>query len=68
MICKGVYHIHSKGIIHKDLKPSNILLDRNGDLKIGDFGISRILERNKTKVSTFNGGTLEYMSPEMIEA
>ncbi|VEU43327.1 unnamed protein product [Pseudo-nitzschia multistriata] len=39
--CQGVKHVHSKGLIHRDLKPNNIFIDDDGAVKVGDFGLSR---------------------------
>ena len=40
MFVKGVHHIHSNGVVHRDIKPENCLLDKNGQLKIIDFGLA----------------------------
>ena len=65
-ICLGLEEIHSKNLIHRDLKPDNIFLTKERQLKIGDFGISKkinnINEYAKTQV-----GTLSYMAPEIIK-
>ena len=39
--CQGVKHVHSQGLIHRDLKPNNIFIDDTGAVKVGDFGLSR---------------------------
>ena len=64
MIGLGLGHIHSQGIIYRDIKPENILIDENGYLKIADFGMAKILIGNE-KANSFCG-TPEYLSPEII--
>ena len=65
-ICLGLQEIHKANIIHRDLKPENIFINENNDIKIGDFGISKILETNK-KYAKSNVGTFQYMALEISE-
>jgi len=71
--CEAVYHGHQKGVIHRDLKPGNILVDGQGQVKIIDFGVARATDsdvtitRAQTDVSLLMG-TVQYMSPEQCAA
>ena len=68
-----VYALHSchtrKGgkILHRDLKPGNVFLDKNSNVKIGDFGLSRVMGQESIYATT-RVGTPYYMSPEQINA
>ena len=56
-------YIHSyKQVLHRDLKPANVFLDNSGNVKLGDFGLARILHHNFSLAQTFVG-TPYYMSP-----
>jgi tetratricopeptide (TPR) repeat protein/predicted Ser/Thr protein kinase len=68
-VCNAVQHAHLKGVVHRDLKPGNILVDANGQPKILDFGVSRLTDEDlrTTTMHTDLGaliGTVPYMSPE----
>ncbi len=66
-VCEGLAEAHKLGVVHRDLKPQNIMIDKSGNARIMDFGIARSL---KTKGITGEGamiGTPEYMSPEQVE-
>uniref|UniRef100_A0A8C3CVK8 non-specific serine/threonine protein kinase n=1 Tax=Cairina moschata TaxID=8855 RepID=A0A8C3CVK8_CAIMO len=62
-ILEGVNYIHSKGLIHRDLKPQNIFISRDGQIKIGDFGLVTSVTY---ETLTGNQGTKSYMAPEQV--
>jgi len=68
-VCDAIHHGHQRGVIHRDLKPGNILVDGSGQPKVIDFGVARTTEADVTlaTLDTLPGhlvGTLRYMSPE----
>ncbi len=72
-VCDAVQHGHQKGVIHRDLKPGNILVDSSAQVKIIDFGVARSTDSDvaATTIQTDAGqliGTIQYMSPEQCEA
>ncbi len=66
-ICDGLAEAHRLGVIHRDLKPGNIMIDREGNPRILDFGIARTLESEGLTEAGHLIGTPEYMSPEQAQ-
>jgi serine/threonine protein kinase len=64
----GLEFLHGKNILHRDLKPLNVLVDIAGRMRLADFGLSRVLNRDETTVHTFANGTKYWVPPEVIEA
>ena len=69
-ICEALQFAHNQGVVHRDIKPGNILVDRAGRLKIADFGIAKLLDPN-AEDATLTGshhvmGTPHYMAPEQM--
>jgi len=61
----ALQHVHAAGIIHRDLKTQNVFLTEKADVKLGDFGVSRVLER-PTDLAATTVGTPYYMAPEIF--
>jgi serine/threonine protein kinase len=66
-VCEGLAEAHRLGVVHRDLKPQNIMIDRKGNAKIMDFGIARSLRGKGITAAGVMIGTPEYMSPEQVE-
>ena len=65
--CKGLEHAHEQRLIHRDIKPLNILIGKSGTVKIADFGIARVCRDSASRLnSQVDSGTLLYMSPEQL--
>src|SRR5207248_8940338 len=68
-LCRALEVAHEQGVIHRDIKPQNIVVEPNGFLKVMDFGIARLANRPREKGLTQEGmsiGTPDYMSPEQL--
>ena len=64
-ICLAIKHTHDKKILHRDLKSQNIFMTKRGIIKLGDFGIARVLSNTRSRAKTVVG-TPYYLSPEII--
>ncbi|XP_046903172.1 rhodopsin kinase GRK1-like [Hypomesus transpacificus] len=65
-IIQGMEHLHQKRIIYRDLKPENVLLDNEGNVRISDLGLAVELKEGQEKIKGY-AGTPGYMSPEMLK-
>src|SRR5215471_2085069 len=70
MLCGALEAAHNEGVVHRDLKPRNILIDRNDNVYVSDFGLAKSLEANASAMTRTGEilGTPRYMSPEQAEA
>jgi serine/threonine protein kinase/Flp pilus assembly protein TadD len=71
LVCDAVQHAHLKGVIHRDLKPGNIMVEESGQPKVLDFGVARATDHDLQAVTLQTDigqlvGTLPYMSPEQV--
>ena len=65
-ICKALEHAHSRGLVHRDIKPHNIMVLKNGSVKVTDFGIARVMSKSNTLTKEALG-SVHYISPEQAK-
>jgi len=65
-IAKGLEHAHSRGIVHRDIKPHNVMVLKNGSVKVMDFGIARVMSKSNTLTKEALG-SVHYISPEQAK-
>lgn len=66
-VADALHHAHQHGALHRDVKPANLMLDRDGHVWVTDFGLAKALEQNGLTNTGDVLGTLQYMAPEQFE-
>jgi serine/threonine protein kinase/Tfp pilus assembly protein PilF len=66
-VCEGLAEAHRRGVVHRDLKPQNIMIDHEGNVRIMDFGIARLAGVGGLTMPGMVVGTPEYMAPEQVD-
>ncbi len=63
-VLDGLAHAHSRGVVHRDVKPANVLVGSDGRARLADFGVARLVDEGRLTRSGVTVGTMAYMAPE----
>jgi hypothetical protein len=66
-LCRALAQAHAQHIVHRDVKPGNVLISTRGQVKVGDFGVARLADAGSEGASTTLAGTPRYMAPEQAQ-
>jgi eukaryotic-like serine/threonine-protein kinase len=66
-LADALAHAHANGVVHRDVKPSNILLDSSGEPRLGDFGVARLAATTRVTATGIVVGSAPYLAPEQVE-
>lgn len=64
-LCRALHHAHESGVVHRDVKPANVVVKKDGTIKVVDFGIARLVDTTRTQTGVILG-TIGYMSPQQL--
>ncbi len=65
-VAEGLAHVHARGLLHRDVKPANVLLGKDGSVKLTDFGIARLVDAARVTSTGLMVGTASYLAPEQV--